>query len=130
MTEPTLIEKSTCLTCGSRCCRYVALELDEPTRKRDYDHIRWYLMHRDVNVFTGHDGAWHLEFETACEMLGSAGECTGYKRRPRICESHGKDHDCEFVAESEPHELHFSTAGQFEQYLDENGIKWRKKRQL
>ena len=44
-----------CHNCPAMCCRYVASEIDAPTSKREYDNIRWYLMHRDVYVFIGHD---------------------------------------------------------------------------
>ena len=40
-----------CEHCAAACCRYLALPIDKPTTKRDYDDIRWYLMHEGVSVF-------------------------------------------------------------------------------
>ncbi len=118
-----------CQRCPAMCCRYVATEIDEPTCKQDYDNIRWYLMHGDVHVFVDHDDDWYLEFETACENLGSDNRCMIYETRPRICREHGDtDVDCEFHASTEPHKPRFSNSAEFEAWLDDQSIKWRKKR--
>jgi len=111
------------------CCRYVATEIDEPASKKDYGNIRWYLMHRDVHVFIDHEDEWYLEFETPCENLGSDNRCTIYEDRPHICREHGDTEiDCEFHASADPHTVRFSTATEFEDWLDAQGIKWRRKR--
>ena len=119
----------TCLDCAAQCCRYVAIQIDTPRRKRDYDHIRWYLLHEKVNVFKAHDGHWYLEFETNCTELLPAHLCGIYRSRPRLCREHGDEHgECEFTGEGEPHVLHFATAEKFEEYLDKKGVKWRWKK--
>ena len=66
MTDPATPHRKTisCMECGAECCRYIATEIDEPTCKRDYDNVRWYLLHKDVYVFVDHDDCWYVEFET------------------------------------------------------------------
>ena len=64
-----------CEECGGRCCEYIAIEIDKPNTKSDYDHIRWYLIHRDVNVFIDHDRKWYIEFRTPCELLSKKKRC-------------------------------------------------------
>ncbi|TFH42546.1 MAG: YkgJ family cysteine cluster protein, partial [Chrysiogenales bacterium] len=49
-----------CEECGGRCCRYIAIGMDRPTTKTEYDHIRWYLSHDDVHVFIDHDRGWYV----------------------------------------------------------------------
>ena len=39
-----------CAGCAA-CCTYVAVEIDNPSSFDDYDHIYWYLTHRDVSVY-------------------------------------------------------------------------------
>ncbi|MFC1452731.1 YkgJ family cysteine cluster protein [Verrucomicrobiota bacterium] len=119
-----------CVECGAKCCRYVALQIDDPTCKRDYDNIRWYLMHKGVFVFVDHEGDWYIEFETDCSRLGSDGLCRRYEERPRICREHGGGArlPCESAAEAEPHKVRFSEAVEFERYLDSRRIDWRWKR--
>ena len=118
-----------CVTCGARCCRYVAIEIDKPTCKRDYDQIRWYLLHDRVTVFVDHDGDWHVEFEADCSAIGSNHRCKAYEQRPRLCRDYpGEDEDCEYVAEDSPYALRFLTASELETYLDGKGIDWRWKR--
>ena len=117
-----------CDECGSRCCKYVATQIDTPTCKRDYDYIRWYLVHKDVHVFKDHHGHWYLEFETHCAKLEADGRCRDYDNRPHICRAHGEHEECEFVSDKPSHILRFSKAKHFEAYLDSRGIDWRWKR--
>lgn len=115
-----------CEGCGARCCRYVATQIDRPTSKRDYDYLRWYLLHRHVNVFIDHDGDWFIEFETDCEQIGEDHRCAGYETRPQICRRHGiGDLDCEFHGETDPYRVRFKTAGALEDWLDGRGVDWR-----
>src|SRR5210317_1232710 len=92
--------KLDCERCDGACCRYLATQIDTPTGKRDYDHIRWYLLHRDVNVFIDHEDDWYLEFQTPCEALSAEGRCNSYQDRPRICRGYGDDGlICEYHAD-------------------------------
>ena len=113
-----------CEACGAHCCRYVAIEIDKPTSKMAFDHIRWYLSHRDVGVFVDHDGKWHVEFRSACEYLSEDNRCKIYQSRPRICQRHGnKDEECEYF--DSPYRHYFSTPEEFERFLDNRGKEWR-----
>jgi len=121
--------KLTCESCKGTCCRYIAIQIDAPTSKREYDHMRWYLLHRGVHVFVDHDGDWFVEFKTDCSELTDDNVCGAYGKRPRICREHGDiDGICEFHAEGEPHKHRFSSAREFEAYLDRRGTKWRWKK--
>lgn len=116
----------TCDACDALCCRYTATQIDTPTAKRDYDFIRWYLLHRDVSVFIDHEEDWYLEFSTPCEMLQANQQCGIYEERPRICRQHGIGaSDCEFHGATEPYRIRFTSAQQFEMWLDKQGIDWR-----
>ncbi len=120
-----------CEGCGARCCRYVATQIDTPTSKRDYDYLRWYLLHRHVNVFIDHAGGWYIEFETPCEQLGEDHRCSGYETRPQICRGHGVgDTDCEFHGATEPYKRRFKTAAALEDWLDQRGVDWRFKKRV
>ncbi|RMF80705.1 MAG: YkgJ family cysteine cluster protein, partial [Planctomycetota bacterium] len=33
-----------CEHCTGFCCRYIALPIEEPETRQDYDDIRWYLL--------------------------------------------------------------------------------------
>lgn len=116
-----------CESCDAMCCRYVATEIDKPTCKRDYDHIRWYLQHRSVNVFIDHHNRWFLEFETPCEALNEDGRCGIYAERPDICRQHGVNDEtvCEFHGDEPPHKIKFQSAREFEQWLEKRKINWR-----
>lgn len=74
-----------CFAC-SRCCTYVATQIDSPTTMTDYDHISWYLYHSGLSVYVDWEGAWYLQIETRCENLTANGLCGIYDRRPAICQ--------------------------------------------
>ena len=115
-----------CAECGAKCCRYVALEIDRPTGRKDYDHIRWYLLHRRVHVFVDHADDWYIEFESDCEQLGPDLRCLNYDHRPRICRRYGDDDlDCEHLSEDKPYKKRFSTADAFEAWLEKKRKKYK-----
>lgn len=121
------ITTDVCRKCGARCCRYMAMEIDEPENREDYDNIRWYLLHRGVSVFIDHDDKWHVEFEAECEALGDDQLCSMYESRPVLCRGHGDESGtCEFF--DDPCQQRFETADQLTAYLDREGVKWRWKK--
>jgi len=116
-----------CEECGGKCCEYIAIEIDRPGSKKDYDHIRWYLLHKKVNVFVDHDKKWHVEFRSRCEAQTDDKKCSIYKKRPKICRDHGnEDGECEFY--DSPYYLYFTNCREFEKYLLKKGIDWSFKR--
>lgn len=116
-----------CTSCGAQCCRYVAVEIPRPSSKRDYDTVRWYLLHRNIQVFVDHDGEWFVEFVTPCEALLPDHRCGTYESRPQVCRDHGWPiGSCEHFAS--PCRHLFQSVGEFEQYLDGKRIDWRWKR--
>ncbi|MFW5798801.1 MAG: YkgJ family cysteine cluster protein [Planctomycetota bacterium] len=105
-----------CETCGGKCCRYFALEIDEPEDFEDYDSIRWYLFHEHTYVFV-EDGDWYLCVTTPCEHLTDDFRCGIYDRRPIICRKHSND-GCEYEDENEwDYEQRFDTAEQLEAHM-------------
>ncbi len=117
--------KSDCDDCDGRCCRYIATELDRPRSKRDYDHIRWFLLHQNVTVYIDRSGQWFIEFQTPCRELQPDNRCRIYDRRPRICREHNNDDErCERF-DASPYRICFNNEQQFERYLTKRGIDWQ-----
>ncbi len=116
--------KAPCEDCGGRCCKYIVIEIDKPKSKKDFHYLRWYLLHKDVNVFLDHNNKWHIEFKTPCTAQTEDHSCSIYKDRPMICQSHGTgDGECEYY--ETPYSVYFSDLKTFEKYLDKKGIDWR-----
>ena len=129
MTKNNIDRLDDCIACGAKCCRHVATEIDTPTCKHDYDNIRWYLMHENVNVFVDNDGKWTLEFLARCQNLLDNNTCIKYTDRPTICRDYPDSGDtCEFGGDDTPYKLFFTTVKEYEQYLDNRGIDWRWKK--
>jgi len=119
-----------CEKCGAECCRYIASEIGKPVSKRDYDNIRWFLLHEGVHVFVDEDGDWYVEVEAKCIALADDKRCLIYGKRPKVCRSHGEGEIvCEYHAGSEkPYRERFSAIEEFDEYLDGRGIDWQWKR--
>jgi len=116
-----------CEKCGAKCCHYVAIEIERPTTKKSCDYIRWYLNHRDVNVFVDHDRKWYVEFRSPCDALSEDLRCSIYPDRPKICRDHGsEDGDCEYF--DSPYILYFTSSDEFERYMDNKGVDWKYRR--
>jgi len=114
--QPEQMSNPLCGKCPALCCRYVAIEIQAPSAKEEFDHIRWYLLHRDVQVFIDHEGGWFVEFVTPCEELDADNRCSVYDRRPEICRSHGNPPEvCEM--QGTPYVELFHTPEEFDDFL-------------
>jgi len=83
-----------CEHCAGACCRYVALPIDKPRTLRDYDDIRWYVMHEGFSVFV-EDGDWYVQVQARCKNLQADNLCRIYETRPRICREY-QGGDCDY----------------------------------
>lgn len=111
-----------CEHCAAACCRYLALPMDKPTAKRDYDDIRWYLMHEGVTVFV-EEGDWYVQFQTRCKNVGPDNRCTVYETRPEICREY-EANGCDYSAGDFDYDHHFTHAKQVEEhYFKRTGKK-------
>jgi Fe-S-cluster containining protein len=111
---------SLCKACNAACCRYIAIEIDEPEDEQDIENIRWYLVHKNVVVYIDDEDRWILEFHTDCKMLDENNRCTYHSKRPIICKEHMPDVCVKSDAEGEPWEIRFENIEQFEKYVDEH----------
>ena len=105
-----------CEHCTAACCRYLAIPLDKPTSARDYDDLRWYLMHAKLLVFV-EDGDWYIQFHTTCKNLGADNRCAAYDTRPEICREYEAD-GCDYTPGSYGYDHLFTHAKQIEEYYE------------
>ena len=82
-----------CEHCTAKCCRYFALPIETPTKRKDFEFIRWYLLHGQATVFT-EDDDWYLLVHTKCKHLKDDHLCGIYEPRPQICRDYTTD-NCE-----------------------------------
>jgi Fe-S-cluster containining protein len=73
-----------CLDCA-RCCTYVAIDIDPPSRPRYALEILRLLDHEAVSVRCDEEGDWYVQFETRCRQLADDHKCRIYPHRPHIC---------------------------------------------
>lgn len=116
-----------CNYCPAKCCRYFALPLDEPTTWKDFDYIRWFLLHERAAVFT-EDGDWYLLVYNRCRHLRKDNLCAIYANRPQICRAY-TTRKCEYE-DLWVYDHYWETAEQVDEYAEavlgpRNGQGWR-----
>jgi len=105
-----------CAKCEGTCCRYVALPIETPETKREFDDVRWYLAHKGVEVFV-EKGDWYIHFASTCRHLHPSDHtCDIYEKRPRICRDY-RTGKCDMSEGDYDHEFHFTSDAQFEEYI-------------
>jgi uncharacterized protein len=104
-----------CDYCSAKCCKYFALPIDTPTVKKDFDYIRWYLLHSGASVFT-EEGDWYLIVHSTCKHLQSDNRCGIYVTRPQICRDYSTV-NCEYE-EDWVYDHYFETPEQVEEYVE------------
>ncbi len=105
-----------CEHCTAACCRYLAVPLDPPRSARDYDDIRWYLMHEGILVFV-EEGSWYIQFATTCRHLGADNRCTVYETRPDICRDY-EPGNCDYVGGTYGYDHLFTHPRQIEEFYE------------
>lgn len=102
-----------CDHCTAKCCKYFALAIDTPRSERDFDFMRWYLLHERATVFV--EGRnWYLLVHTTCKHLQDDNRCGIYETRPQICRAYTTD-ECEFD-ESFTYDRYFETPEQIHEF--------------
>ena len=104
-----------CGACDGKCCRHIALEIDEPDDAAQFVDIRWYLCHQGVQVFV-EDGKWYLQVYARCRYLDDNFSCTNYENRPNLCRSYDMG-SCEGTKLDFEYELHFKSDADLDAYL-------------
>lgn len=105
---------SLCDKCAALCCRYFALPIDNPKTARQYDDIRWYLIHENVVVYI-EKKQWYLGVMTRCKHLQPDNRCGIYENRPRICRDYSTD-NCDYHGGEYDFEVLFTSGEQLEAY--------------
>jgi Fe-S-cluster containining protein len=119
--------KPSCHTCNGLCCRHIALPLDTPKSKTDYDNLRWFLMHNRIVVGIDHEGGWMIEVPTLCRHLKANNRCAEYENRPKLCKTFPANEPCEHEDDNSPYKVLFKDEKDLERYLGKRNIVWRLK---
>ncbi len=102
------------------CCKHVAVGIDTPEDKDDYDNIIWFLLHENVRVFVDHDNDWYLEFLTKCSALDENKLCKLYNERPNICRKYSQN-ECIKSTPSDGELVSFNNRADFLNWLEKKG---------
>jgi Fe-S-cluster containining protein len=108
-------DASLCDYCTAKCCKYFALPIETPTEQKDFDYMRWFLLHDRASVFV-EDDTWYLLVHTTCKHLQSNNLCGIYHTRPQICRDYSTD-NCEYE-DSWTYEKYFESPEQVVEYVE------------
>jgi len=113
--------------CGSKCCRYITVEIESPVKnKTNRDEMRWYLFHENIHLLR-EDGSWYLQIDTRCGQLGDDGLCKTYEDRPKVCREY-ETKGCDYHGGPNDKQKLISTAEQWEAYLAQRKRKKAEKK--
>ncbi len=104
-----------CEFCTAKCCRYFALPIDTPEKFKDYEYIRWYLLHDRASVFVD-EGDWYILVHTVCKHLQADNRCGIYETRPQICRDYTTK-KCEYE-DDWTYDQYFETPEQVWEYAE------------
>ncbi len=109
-----------CEHCTGVCCRYIALPIDTPDSRAEFDDIRWYLLHEHISVFV-EDDDWFINIATACRHLEADNRCAIYHTRPRICRAYTTK-SCDYHSGDYGWEEHFTCPEHLDEYVRRHGV--------
>lgn len=104
-----------CQYCTAKCCKYFALPIDTPEDERDWQFIRWYLLHEAATLFK-EDEHWYLLVHTQCKHLQPDNRCGIYDTRPTICREYSTE-NCEYD-DQWLYELYLETGQQVAEFAE------------
>jgi Fe-S-cluster containining protein len=104
-----------CDYCTAKCCKYFALPIETPTERKDFDYLRWFLLHGQATVFI-EDDTWYLLVHTQCKHLQPDNRCGIYLTRPEICREYSTD-NCEYD-DTYVYDRYFETPEQVVDYTE------------
>lgn len=108
-----------CEKCQGLCCRYIALPIETPSTRGDFDDVRWYLAHEGITVFV-EDDDWYINIASRCKHLTRDNLCEIYAKRPRICRGY-KDASCDYHSGDYGYEHYFSSIEELDEHIRRNG---------
>lgn len=108
-------DENLCEYCTAKCCRYYAFPIEEPTTWKEFDYIRWYLLHGTAAIFVD-EGTWYIMVLADCKHLLPDNRCGTYETRPQICRTYTTK-DCEYDFDSHYDKL-FETPEQIQEYAE------------
>jgi Fe-S-cluster containining protein len=107
---------SLCDSCAALCCRYISLPIDNPTTRKDYDDIRWYLIHQNIVVYIEKE-QWYVGVLNRCKHLQDDNRCGIYETRPAICRKYTTD-NCDYHGGEYDFEQLFTSAEHLMAYAE------------
>lgn len=89
--------------------------MEKPTTRKDFDYIRWFLLHGRSAVYV-EDNTWYLLVYSDCQHLQPDNRCGIYETRPQICREYTTE-KCEYD-DDWTYERFFETPEQVQEYVD------------
>ena len=75
-----------CDKCDGECCKNIAIQIENPETKEDFEDLKWYLYHEGLIVYIDNEDDWLVQIPIKCKFL-EKGKCMIYDKRPPICKN-------------------------------------------
>ncbi len=120
--------ESLCDQCVALCCRYYAFQIETPKTKRDFEDMRWFLLHEDSVIYV-EDKAWYLQVNRKCKELLPDNRCGIYHNRPTICREYSTN-GCDWHALEYNYDHLFTEPEHLEKHGAEVFARQRRRKRL
>lgn len=117
---------SLCEQCVALCCRYFAFAIEKPDTKRDFEDLRWYMLHEDTLIFV-EKGEWYIQINRPCRALLPDNRCGIYENRPTICREYKTD-ACDWHGTEYDYDHLFTEPEQIDAFAKEHLAQKRRRR--
>jgi uncharacterized protein len=114
-----------CLDCNAACCRELSVDIGTPKTKKDWEEIKWLVVHKNVHVYQDNENDWMVEFISPCEKLDEKGLCKIYDKRPGVCSEHSHEY-CVHHNSENYYKIIFKKLEDVEAHLKKKNYKWMK----
>ena len=107
-------QDSLCDQCVALCCRYYAFEIEKPKTRRDFEDLRWSILHGDTIIFV-EESEWYIQVNRKCKALLPDNRCAIYENRPAICREYTTS-GCDWFGDEYDYDELFTEPEQLQEY--------------
>ena len=110
-----------CDDCRAECCKDVSVEIDKPNNFEDFETLKWFLAHKNIEIYVDHEGSWMVEFKTECKNLDENNKCKIYANRFKVCREHDPS-ECVINGSGDHFKRIFTKEEEIDEYMKEIGF--------
>src|SRR3989338_9417853 len=103
-----------CNECDGECCKNIAIQIESPETREDFEDLNWYLYHEGLIIYIDDEDDWLVQIPIKCKFLKD-GKCMIYYKKPPICKNSEVSRCEKNIKEAK---IIFKNEGDIEHYIE------------